>query len=58
MAGADLPASVPPSTSSLRDIERETIDSVLQQHGGNVTAAARQLGISRNSIYRKRSPGC
>ena len=32
------------------------LSRVLQQQGGNVAAAARQLGISRNSIYRKRSP--
>lgn len=55
--GAALPPPAPAPGRSLRDIERETIDRALQQHGGNVTAAARQLGISRNSIYRKRSPG-
>jgi sigma-54 dependent transcriptional regulator, acetoin dehydrogenase operon transcriptional activator AcoR len=56
MPGAALPPPAPAPSSSLRDIERATIDRVLQQHGGNVTAAARQLGISRNSVYRKRSP--
>lgn len=43
-------ALAPPAATSLRDIERVTIDRVLQQLAGNVAAAARQLGISRNSV--------
>ena len=38
---------------SLADVEREHIRRVLAHHGGNATAAARQLGISRTTLWRK-----
>ena len=38
---------------SLADVEREHIQRVLRRHGGNSTAAARQLGISRTTLWRK-----
>ena len=38
---------------SLDEVERETIAAVMQEVGGNVSAAARRLGISRNTLYRK-----
>lgn len=52
-----IPAPAEPATSapSLRELERETIDRTLAAHGGNVSAAARALRVSRNTIYRKRS---
>nr|WP_249216140.1 helix-turn-helix domain-containing protein [Burkholderia cenocepacia] len=28
------------------------IDAVLARHGGNVSAAARELGLARNTVYR------
>jgi sigma-54 dependent transcriptional regulator, acetoin dehydrogenase operon transcriptional activator AcoR len=31
----------------------EVIRSAMQQHAGNVSAAARQLGMSRNTLYRR-----
>jgi len=37
----------------LEDVELSLIHKALQAHGGNVSAAARALGISRNTIYRK-----
>lgn len=46
--GADRPAK-------MRELEREAIERALAALGGNVSAAARQLGISRNTIYRRRS---
>jgi transcriptional regulator of acetoin/glycerol metabolism len=51
-AGAGPGTAAP---ASLRDIERETIDRALAAHAGNVSAAARALRVSRNTIYRKRS---
>ena len=39
--------------SSLSDMEVSVIRKSLDAHGGNVSAAARALGISRNTIYRK-----
>lgn len=37
----------------LHDIELEAIQEVLRETGGNLSAAARQLGVSRNTLYRK-----
>lgn len=33
--------------------ERDTILRALDKHGGNITKAATELGISRNTLYRK-----
>ena len=39
--------------STLEDLELSAIQKALQANGGNVSATARALGISRNTIYRK-----
>ena len=41
--------------ANLRELERQAIARTLATVEGNVSAAARQLGISRNTIYRRRS---
>jgi len=41
------------SVGSLQQQEAEAIRNALAAHGGNVSAAARALGVSRNTIYRK-----
>jgi transcriptional regulator with PAS, ATPase and Fis domain len=38
---------------SLADVEREHIQRVLDRHRGNSTSAAKQLGISRTTLWRK-----
>lgn len=38
---------------SLEEIEKASIFQALEEVGGNVSAAARRLGISRNTLYRK-----
>ncbi len=38
---------------SLDEIELEAIATVMREVGGNVSAAARRLGVSRNTLYRK-----
>jgi two-component system response regulator AtoC len=38
---------------SLADVEKEHIRRVLDRHRGNATSAARQLGISRTTLWRK-----
>ena len=43
----------PPGITNLAEIERAAIKRTLENHGGNVSAAARHLGISRNTLYRK-----
>jgi len=37
----------------LQDVAASAIAAALARHGGNVSAAARALGVSRNTIYRK-----
>ncbi len=39
--------------SKLEDVELSMMRRALEEHGGNVSAAARALGVSRNTIYRK-----
>ncbi len=38
---------------SLKEIEREAIQNALEVNSGNIALSARQLGISRNTLYRK-----
>ncbi len=38
---------------SLEDIELQSIQRAVEAAGGNISVAAKQLGISRNTIYRK-----
>lgn len=55
VAAASCPLPAPPAR--LRDLERQAIERTLVALQGNVAATARQLGISRNTIYRRRSGG-
>ena len=50
-AGTD--AEGPPATLSLQQLSQAAIDQALQAARGNMSAAARQLGISRQTLYRK-----
>ena len=47
--------STPVDTSNLRleDLEVEVMRKTLESVGGNISEAAKRLGISRNTIYRK-----
>jgi sigma-54 dependent transcriptional regulator, acetoin dehydrogenase operon transcriptional activator AcoR len=51
--GTQKPVSSPNSNESLEDMEALAIQRAIETHGGNISAAARQLGISRNTLYRK-----
>ncbi|SOE53709.1 GAF modulated sigma54 specific transcriptional regulator, Fis family [Burkholderia sp. OK233] len=42
-----------PLSGRLEDVAANAIATAVAQHGGNVSAAARALGVSRNTIYRK-----
>ena len=42
-----------PEPASLDDAERDAILRALHHEHGNLTAAARRLGVSRSTIYRK-----
>jgi transcriptional regulator of acetoin/glycerol metabolism len=50
----------PPAQSapgSLDDLEATAIQRAVEFHRGNISAAARELGISRNTLYRKLQRG-
>jgi transcriptional regulator of acetoin/glycerol metabolism len=51
-AEAKAPAQAP-ARGTLEEQETEAIRNALKLHGGNVSAAARSLGVSRNTIYRR-----
>lgn len=52
---AEIPLSQQPESApgSLDDAERDTILRALHHEHGNMAAAARRLGVSRSTIYRK-----
>ena len=52
--GGTAPAVEPPRDAwSLAEVEKEHIQRVLAIHRGNATTAAKQLGISRTTLWRK-----
>jgi transcriptional regulator of acetoin/glycerol metabolism len=57
LAGASAvgagPALQAPCATTLKALEIETIRQTVDALDGNIAAAARRLGISRNTIYRK-----
>ena len=46
-------ASERPGARRLDQLEVELIERVMREVGGNLSAAARLLGVSRNRLYRK-----
>jgi len=52
-AVAEPAAPAPTGGRMLQQLELETVRRVLQECGGNISVAARRLGVSRNTIYRK-----
>lgn len=46
-----------PTSGDLHSITRQAIESTLAEEGGNVSAAARRLGISRSTLYRRLREG-
>src|SRR5262249_9501617 len=48
------PAIAPGSEESkLSAVERNTILRVIEKHNGNITKAAKELGITRTALYRR-----
>jgi two-component system response regulator HydG len=37
----------------LYDIEKTTVENALAKHEGNISKAARDLGLTRTSLYRR-----
>ncbi|WP_439882619.1 sigma-54-dependent transcriptional regulator [Pontibacter sp. MBLB2868] len=42
-----------PQETNLEELEKSTINHVLQKHSGNLTKAAKELGITRTALYRR-----
>ena len=38
---------------NLDDMERSVIEKALQKHGGNISKTAKELGLTRASLYRR-----
>ena len=51
------PSGSPEEPASLKALEDRHIERVLRIAGGNKSRAARLLGISRRTLYRRRSVG-
>ena len=51
--GAGINTGAAQETRPLQELEVEAIRRAVDSAGGNVSAAAKRLGISRNTIYRK-----
>ena len=57
-AAPSHPAAVPSASpegpaATLDDLERTAIAACIQKHNGNLSLAAKELGISRGALYRK-----
>jgi transcriptional regulator of acetoin/glycerol metabolism len=50
---ADIAVPAEEGSHNLRELERQTIRAAIQAASGNLSAAARQLGIGRSTLYRK-----
>ena len=46
-------AEAPVQESNLEELEKSTINRVLEKHSGNLTKAAKELGITRTALYRR-----
>ena len=51
---APMPEPVVPEGTRLEDVALSAMAQMLRLHKGNVSAAAKALGVSRNTIYRKK----
>ena len=50
------PSTPPATTQNLQTLEKIAIEQALQASQGNISQAARTLGISRQTLYRKILP--
>ncbi len=49
----NFPMAQGEKTQKMEDVEFKTIEAAIYQHKGNLTEAARALGIGRATLYRK-----
>ena len=52
-AGPPAPVAPPPATGRLEELEAEIVRQAVEQAGGNLSLAARRLGIARTTLYRR-----
>jgi transcriptional regulator with PAS, ATPase and Fis domain len=48
-----VPLEIVKSGRTLGDLEKMAIESALRKHGGNRSAAAKELGIDVSTLFRK-----
>ena len=46
------PATDSPAASTIRSAERQMVLAAIRREGGNISRAARSLGIARTTLYR------
>ena len=51
-AQTEKPEPAPP-THNLENLERSTIGQVIEKHNGNISRAAKELGLTRTALYRR-----
>jgi two-component system response regulator HydG len=49
------PADNEPAETKLSAVEKNTILKVIEKHNGNITKAAKELGLTRTALYRRLS---
>lgn len=47
----ETPQSIP--THNLEELEKTAIEQALQKHNGNISQAAKELGLTRGALYRR-----
>lgn len=50
---AESKAESEPETFNLDDVEKSVIQKAVNRHGGNISKAAKELGLTRASLYRR-----
>jgi transcriptional regulator with PAS, ATPase and Fis domain len=45
--------SITPVSMNLEETEKMLIRKVIDKHGGNISKAAKELGLTRASLYRR-----
>lgn len=50
---AGVSAELEEDMTNLSDVEKHTILKVINKHGGNISQAARELGLTRTALYRR-----
>ena len=52
-AGNKKDDSFTPDNMNLNEVEKMLIRKVVDKHGGNISRAAKELGLTRASLYRR-----